>query len=101
MFIAMNRFQVAPGRGGDFESAWRDRKSYLNQVPGFRSFKLLKGEGGVYISHSTWDDEAAFVAWTESDAFRKAHGQRLPEGVLAGPPQVSCFDVVISENGAN
>ena len=99
MFIAMNRFQVAPGRGDEFETAWRDRKSYLNDVPGFLSFKLLKGKDGAFVSHSEWADEAAFTAWTESEAFKKAHGKRLPEGVLMGPPQISCFDVVISENG--
>lgn len=97
----MNRFRVAPGRGAEFEAAWRDRRSYLSEVPGFVSFKLLKGEDGEYISHSTWKSGAAFTAWTESEAFRKAHGQRLPEGVLAGPPQVSCFDVVLAQEAGS
>ncbi|MGD9892390.1 MAG: antibiotic biosynthesis monooxygenase, partial [Dehalococcoidia bacterium] len=35
MFIAMNNFKVAPGREADFEERWRDRETYLNQVPGF------------------------------------------------------------------
>jgi heme-degrading monooxygenase HmoA len=96
MFIAMNRFTVQPGRGADFEQAWRDRDTYLAEVPGFLTFHLLKGEGDVYISHSTWESEAAFAAWTESEAFRKAHGRRLPEGVLAGPPQFAGFDSVLS-----
>jgi heme-degrading monooxygenase HmoA len=95
MFIAMNRFTVAPGRGEDFETAWRERDTYLDEVPGFVRFALLKGEGGVYISHSTWENEAAFEAWTESEAFRKAHGRRLPEGVLAGPPQFAGYSVVL------
>jgi len=98
MFIAMNRFQVQAGRGADFEAAWRNRDSYLDQVPGFVRFHLLKGEEGTYISHSTWESEQAFADWTESEAFRKAHGQRLPEGVLAGPPQFSGYTAVLSQN---
>src|SRR5437879_2948956 len=35
MFIAMNNFKVASGRGPDFEQRWRDRESYLAGVPGF------------------------------------------------------------------
>lgn len=97
VFIAMNRFRVRPGRDADFEAAWRERESHLAAVPGFQRFYLLKGEGGTYVSHSTWESEAAFAAWTESEAFRKAHSRRLPEGVLAGPPELACYDVVLTE----
>jgi heme-degrading monooxygenase HmoA len=97
MYIAMNRFHIQPGRGADFEAAWRNRNSYLAQVPGFVRFHLLKGEDGTYVSHSTWESEDAFAAWTESEAFRKAHSQRLPEGVLAGPPQFSGYTAILSQ----
>jgi len=98
MYVAMNQFRVTPGSGELFEDAWRNRQSYLSEVPGFQSFSLLRGDDGVYISQSFWVDEAAFLAWTESEAFRKAHGQRLPEGVLAGPPNLACYDVVLAES---
>ena len=59
---------------------------------------LLKGpaddQGGqLYASHTIWEDEAAFHAWTESEAFRKAHAQggrddqfvhRAPQRLLTG-----------------
>ena len=100
MFIAMNRFRIAAGRETDFETLWRERESYLDEVPGFREFHLLRGatdEGiTLYASHSVWDDEKAFVAWTESEAFRKAHATaRSPEGTLAGPPRFEGFEVVL------
>jgi heme-degrading monooxygenase HmoA len=44
MFIAMNRFQVRAGREADFETQWRSRETYLQDVPGFVSFALLKNE---------------------------------------------------------
>ena len=34
MFIAMNRFRIAPGREDDFEQVWRERESYLDEAPG-------------------------------------------------------------------
>jgi len=100
VFIAMNRFKVNAGRGPDFERAWTERESYLSGVPGFRLFQLLKGEDGTYVSHSTWESETAFQAWTRSEAFRKAHSNRLPEGILAGHPHFSCFEVVQVQEAA-
>jgi heme-degrading monooxygenase HmoA len=101
MYIAMNRFRINSERTGEFETVWKNRNSYLHEVPGFESFRLLRGpsDGGVtvYVSHSTWADEAAFIAWTESEAFRKAHSTaRSPEGVVLGPPKFEGFDVVLT-----
>ena len=100
MFIAMNRFRIAPGRESTFENLWRKRESYLESVPGFRDFHLLRGpacdEWVLYASHSVWDSQDAFRAWTESEAFRKAHGQaRSPAGTLLGHPEFEGFEVVL------
>ncbi len=100
MFIAMNRFRIARGREGDFERLWRERESYLDQVPGFREFHLLRGpsdeECTLYASHSVWASRRAFEAWTESDHFRKAHAQaRAPQGTYLGHPVFEGFEVVL------
>ncbi len=98
-FVAMNQFTVAPERSDDFEAHWRQRESFLAEVPGFLRFALLRGEEpGVYISHSTWESRRAFEDWTRSEVFRKAHAQaRTPEGVLQGPPQLRLYEAVIEE----
>jgi len=102
MFIAMNRFRVASGKGADFEEAWRNRRSYLDGVPGFLHFALLKGDApGDYISHTTWADRAAFEAWMKSDAFIAGHRQGGLMGVLEGPPVPALYDVVLEEAGAS
>ena len=44
MFIAMNRFNVRPGREEDFENQWRARETYLAGVPGFVAFALLRNQ---------------------------------------------------------
>ncbi len=100
MYIAMNRFRIALGREDVFEEIWRTRDSQLDQVPGFKEFHLLRGASGdestVIVSHSLWESLEAFTAWTDSEAFRKAHGKsRSPEGTVLGPPQFEGFEVVL------
>lgn len=98
MFIAMNHFEVAEGRESAFEEGWRSRASYLEDVPGFLQFALLKGdERGEYISHTTWESRDAFLAWAQSDAFRKAHAMGLPDGTLAGHPRARFWESVMVE----
>jgi len=43
-----------------------------------------------------WRDEAAFRAWTESEAFQKAHRQgRSTAGTILGPPRFVGWQVVL------
>jgi heme-degrading monooxygenase HmoA len=102
MFVAMNRFSVRAERNADFELSWQERESYLEQVPGFVAFALLKGDSeGEYISHSTWESRGHFKAWTESDVFQRAHRKGLNSGVLADRPRVSLYETVPgTERGA-
>jgi heme-degrading monooxygenase HmoA len=100
MFIAMNRFRIAPGAEADFEEMWRTRDSRLSEVDGFVAFRLLKGAPAAdhtpYISHSTWCDAAAFEAWTRGPHFRRAHataGQSKP--MYLGPPHFEGFESVL------
>lgn len=96
MFIAMNRFSVAGGREEEFERRWRERESFIAEVPGFKTFVLLRGdEPGEYISHSTWESREAFQAWVESDVFQRGHGQGLSSGVLSDHPRVSLYEAVL------
>ena len=100
MFLAMNRFKINKGFEEGFETVWRTRESYLEEVPGFKQFSLLHGpsneEFTLYASHSVWESRSASEAWTESDAFRKAHGQRsAPKGTYVGHPELEVFEQVL------
>lgn len=99
MFIAMNNFKVAPGKGEEFEQIWKTRDSHLRGVPGFVRFSLLRGDAeGEYISHSTWESRDAFTKWTQSEAFIAGHRQGGSlMGVLQGPPAVKLYDAVIEQ----
>ena len=100
MYIAMNRFRIAPGHEDDFETLWRERDSHLDNEPGFRSFQLLKGpsddESTLYASHTIWESEADFRAWTQSESFKKAHAQaRAPKGTYLGHPVFEGFEAIL------
>ena len=101
MYLAMNRFRIAPGMGAGFEKIWRERESYLDEVPGFVSFALLKGSSSdedhvLYASHSVWESKAAFDAWTESENFKRAHAQaNAPKGTYLGHPNLELFEQVL------
>jgi len=98
MYIAMNRFRVAPGREEEFVEVWSKRDSYLGSVAGFQGFKLLQGKPGedatIFVSHSTWESRDAFEAWTNSEEFTKAHRKgRTPEGLILAHPEFEGYDV--------
>lgn len=100
MFVAMNRFRIARGREEEFIEVWRRRETYLDGVPGFEQFHLLRGPSDetatLFASHSIWDSRASFEAWTKSEAFRKAHAQAgAARDIYLGPPQFEGFEAVL------
>lgn len=99
MYIAMNNFKVVEGKEDEFEKTWKERETYLNDVPGFVHFALLKSEAqGEYVSHSTWENREAFVNWVNSEAFTKGHRQGSLMGILEGPPVIKTYDAIIEES---
>ncbi len=104
MYIAMNRFRVKLDRTEDFESVWKTRRTFLDEVPGFRVFHLLKGlvreDYALYSSHSIWVSADAFESWTKSEAFRKAHsGAAAHRDIYRGPPEFEGFEVIQEVRG--
>lgn len=100
MYIAMNRFRIAVGKEEEFIQIWKNRESYVESMPGFREFHLLQGptseEHTLFVSHTVWDSKQAFVAWTESEAFRIAHGSAGgARDIYLGPPTFEGFEAVI------
>lgn len=100
MYIAMNRFQVRKDRTSEFERLWQERDSYLDEVDGFIEFHLLRGpehdDHVLYSSHTSWRSHSDFVAWTRSEAFRKAHANagNMSDGLTLGHPNFEGFEVV-------
>ncbi len=99
MFIAMNRFRVKKGFEADFEYVWRNREVHIHKEKGFVEFHLLRGpeaeDHTLYASHTIWESQEHFLAWTRSQAFRDAHknaGQNKP--LYLESPIFEGFEVV-------
>ena len=99
MFIAMNRFKVLKEEKAAFEELWLNRDSHLREVPGFVEFHMLKGperdDHVLYSSHTVWANQPAFLAWTNSEAFRAAHrGAGGTRPLYLGHPEFEGFEVI-------
>jgi heme-degrading monooxygenase HmoA len=100
MFIAMNRFQVVKGKEDEFEKVWLTRETYLERMPGFVEFHLLRGpeleDHTLFASHTVWQSKSAFEAWTKSEEFRAAHaraGNNTTGPLYLGHPKFEGFEV--------
>ncbi len=96
MYLAMNRFTVPLENAAEFEDMWLNRESHLHRMDGFVSFHMLKGpeEDGriLYASHTVWESESHFRAWTTSDAFRASHaGAGQTRKLYEGAPRFEGF----------
>ncbi len=100
MYIAMNRFRVKKGSEEAFENVWLSRESHLDRMPGFVEFHLLKGpeaeDHTLYSSHTVWRSKDEFVAWTNSEEFRRAHaraGNETTGSLYLEHPKFEGFEV--------
>ncbi|MEM7400963.1 MAG: antibiotic biosynthesis monooxygenase [Pseudomonadota bacterium] len=100
MYVTMNRFKIIPGNEEYFLDIWKNRDTFLDEVPGFKQFNLLRGpkteEYCLFASHSVWESKQAFVDWTKSEAFRKAHanvGEIKP--IYLDKPELETFETVL------
>jgi heme-degrading monooxygenase HmoA len=75
MFIAMNRFIINEGHEEAFENVWRNRDSSLSEVPGFKTFHLLKGPRND----------------TTGQTLYASHTDRVPPNGVAGAVAIGVF----------
>lgn len=101
MYIAMNRFRISLGKEEEFMKIWKNRKSHLDSVPGFKGFNLLRGakrsDHTLFATHVIWDSQQDFENWTKSAAFRQAHasaGKTKSQGLYLGSPQFEGFNTI-------
>ena len=96
MIVVSNRIPVAVGHEQAFEERFRDRAGLVERHPGFVRMEILRpkqvamhggklGGSPYYVVLTYWDTEDDFVRWTESEDFRRAHSNRPPKEMFAGP----------------
>jgi heme-degrading monooxygenase HmoA len=95
MIVVMNRIPVAPGFGETFEERFRNRAGLIDQEPGFIRNEILKPlKSDYYIVKTYWRSREDFERWTNSESFRRAHANRPPAEMFAGPNVLEIHEVV-------
>ncbi len=80
MFIAMNRFKVVPNAGEDFERVWTTRDSYLDAVPGFIAFHLLRGP--EHEDHVLYSSARTKLSDEVAEEIRKHFGSKVCRSIV-------------------
>ncbi|WP_248895995.1 antibiotic biosynthesis monooxygenase family protein [Haloplanus halobius] len=97
MFVVANRIPVAEGRGEEFEDRFRERAGLVEDREGFVRLEVLRPvDADRYVVLTHWESEDDFEAWTDSEAFRTAHSESTPEGLVQGHPDIEKHRVVTS-----
>ena len=105
MIVVSNRIHVAPGHEAAFEKRFEGRAGLVENHPGFIRLEILRptsvkmhgttmGGSDYYVVLTYWEDEQAFLNWTESDDFRLAHANRPPKEMFAGPNVFEMHEVI-------
>ncbi|MBI3973478.1 MAG: antibiotic biosynthesis monooxygenase [Chloroflexi bacterium] len=103
MYVTMNHIPVAAGNEDAFEARFAARPRLVDQVPGFRSFELLRPQAGPphgiprgneYLVLTRWDDRASFEAWANGSERRAGHRRAVsgPE-LTTGPSWLTTHEV--------
>ena len=110
MIVASNRIPVAGGDEDAFAERLFDRVGLVERHPGFVRLEVLRpqpvvvagqqvGGSDCFIVLTYWARPEDFVAWAQSDDFRKAHAQRSSGGAFAGPTALEVHQVIQTTEG--
>ncbi|MBI4574362.1 MAG: antibiotic biosynthesis monooxygenase [candidate division NC10 bacterium] len=105
MIVVSNRIHVASGHEAAFEKRFEGRAGLVEHHPGFVRLEILRpktlqmhnqtlGGSTYYVVLTYWENEEAFLRWTESDDFRLAHANRPPKEMFAGPNVFEMHEVI-------
>jgi heme oxygenase (mycobilin-producing) len=100
MIAVANRIFVAPDYVEPFEERFANRSGLIDDMPGFIQNQVLRpvSEGAPYVVLTLWESQEHFEAWTQSEAFRKAHTGGLPREAYTARNQVEIFEI-LSDTG--
>ena len=105
MIVVANRMPVAKGHEAAFEDRFEGRARLVENHPGFVRLEILRpkaltiqggqmGGSDYYVVLTYWENEQAFVAWTESEDFHRAHANRPPKEMFAGSNVFETHEVI-------
>ena len=107
MIVVSNRIPVASGQEAAFEQRFRGRAGLVDRHPGFVRLEILRpksielhgapmGGSEYYVVLTYWESAEAFRDWTQSEDFRRAHADRPPKEMFAGPNVLEVHEILTS-----
>lgn len=86
MFVGLSRFKVASGNAEEVAQAFRQRPGMVDHAGGFIRLEVMRptDDDTSFWLFTWWDDEASFVAWHRSHAFKATHAH-MPSGLKLVP----------------
>lgn len=101
MFIVANRVPVASGWEAEFEARFRMRIGQVEKNPGFVRMEVMRplSEGSPYVVQTVWRDRRAFDDWLQSEDFKTAHANPMPQAAFTDKPQMDCYEVAVETVG--
>jgi heme-degrading monooxygenase HmoA len=95
MYVVMNVLQVPAEMKERMAAMFGNSSERMRQVPGCLEFQFLSSkEDGKQIVYTKWDKEESFIAWTESENFRRSHSNS--GNSPATESQIEIFEVIHS-----
>jgi len=77
------------------------KKHNIEDQAGCKTMNLLApqsnpmtGENNTFIIETIWEDMQSFMAYTQSEAFKKSHENMPPREWFAGKPSVEVYESI-------
>ena len=76
-------------------------KHEIEKQPGFSAMKIMApksiphiAENNMFVIETIWNDMQSFLAYTQSEAFKKSHENMPPRDWFAGRPSVEVYETI-------
>lgn len=98
MIVVQNRIKVGEAFRKEFLERFKNRDSNLKTHEGFISNYILEpvGDDNEYIVMTIWESKQFFEKWANSDDFKKAHSEPMPQGAILDRPVLKIYNVASS-----
>ena len=103
MVTVFTKFPVKPEFKEEYTAHLKEavKKHNIEDQAGCTAMNLLApqsnpmtGENNTFIIETVWEDMKSFMAYTQSDAFKKSHENMPPMDWFAGRPSVEIYESI-------
>lgn len=95
MYVAMNVLGIPEEQKEKMAQMFSHAAESMKTVPGCLEFLFLDAVGeNKQVVYTKWESQAAFEAWTRSDAFARAHSREATSASPAGSSTLEQYVVL-------